>query len=92
MGFSIYYTHTHSLGRMSERGESLSSEREREQPWRSYFLSLGFTTTIGAHSISEEVARFSPLWFPREKFFVSLVSFDFVVHVIISYKILDHIT
>ena len=29
------------------------------------FLSLGFTVAIGAHSISEEVAGFSPLWFSR---------------------------
>ena len=28
---------------------------------------LGFTAAIGARSISEEVARFSPLWFPRGK-------------------------
>ena len=56
------------------------------------FLSLGFTFSIGAHSISEEVAGFSPLWFPRGKLFVSLVSSDsFVVHVILSDKILDHI-
>ena len=41
------------------------------------FMFLGFTTTIGAHSISEEVVGFSPLWFPRGKFFVSLVSCDF---------------
>ena len=75
---------------MSERGEALSSEREREHHWRSSFLSLGFTAAIGAHSISEEVAGFSPLWFPRGKFFVpSLVIF--VVHVILSDKILDHI-
>ena len=30
--------------------------------------------TFGADSISEEVAGFSPLWFPQGKFFVSLVS------------------
>ena len=30
--------------------------------------------TFGVDSISEEVAGFSPLWFPRGKFFVSLVS------------------
>ena len=30
-------------------------------------LSLGFTTAIGAYSISEKVAGFSPLWFPRGK-------------------------
>ena len=50
---------------------------------------LGFAFSIGAHSISEEVARFSPLWFPRGKLFVSLVII--VVHVILSDKILDHI-
>ena len=58
---------------MSERGEALSSERENIYG-RSSFLSLGFTTAIGAHSISEEVAGFSPLWFPRVKLSVSLVS------------------
>ena len=33
---------------------------------------LGFTFTIGAHSISEEVVGFSPLWFPRGKYLCSL--------------------
>ena len=33
---------------------------------------LGFT--FGVDSISEEVARFSPLWFPQGNFFGSLVS------------------
>ena len=50
---------------------------------------LGFTFSIGAQSISEEVAGFSPLWFPRGKLFASLVII--VVHVILSYKILYHI-
>ena len=36
-------------------------------------------STFGVDSISEEVAEFSPLWFPREKIFVSLVSFDVLV-------------
>ena len=54
------------------------------------FVLLGFTFSIGAHSISEEVAGFSPLWFPQGKFFVSLVII--VVHVILSDKILDHIS
>ena len=40
-------------------------------------MSLGFTAAIGAHSISEEVAGFSPLWLPRGKIFVSLVTCDF---------------
>ena len=39
----------------------------------------GFTFSIGAHSIYEEVEGFSPLWFPQGKFFV---------HVILSDKIL----
>ena len=30
--------------------------------------------TFGVDSIFEEVVGFSPLWFPRGKFFVSLVS------------------
>ena len=47
---------------------------------------------FGADSFSKEVAGFSPLWFLRGKFFVSLVSCDFVVHVILSDKILDHIS
>ena len=68
---------------MSERGEALSSEREREREklWRSSFLSLGFTAAIGAHSISEEVAGFSPLWFTREKYFCLLSLAIIVVHV-----------
>ena len=61
---------------MSERGEAPSSEREREQLWRSSFLSLGFTTAIGAHSIFEEVAGFYPLWFSQGKSLVSIVSCD----------------
>ena len=63
VSLSIYHTHTHSLGGMSERGEALSSERENKL-LEIIFMFSGFTTAIGAHSISEEVARFSPLWFP----------------------------
>ena len=68
---------------MSERGEALSSEREREHLWRSSFLSLGFIAAIGAHSISEEVAGFSPLWFPRGKSLCLLSLVIIVVHVIL---------
>ena len=52
-------------------------------------MSLGFTFAIGAHSISEEVVGFSALWFPQGKLFLSLVII--AMHVILSYKILDHI-
>ena len=66
--------------------------REREQLSKIIFHSLGFTFSIGVDSISEEVAGFSPLWFPQGKLFVSLVSCDhlviIVVHVILSDKIL----
>ena len=49
--------------------------REREtEDVEIIFMFSGFTATIGARHISKEVGGFSPLWFPREKFFVSLVS------------------
>ena len=51
---------------------------------------LGFTTAIGAHSISEEVMGFSPLWFPQGKFFVSLVSCVYLLWMLFSeLKIVD---
>ena len=49
---------------------------------------LGFTTTIGAHSISEEVVVFSPLWFPEENSLCPLSLMFIVVHVSLSDKIL----
>ena len=60
---------------MSERGSARISERY--QLSEIMFIFLGFTFSTGAHSISEEVARFSPLWFPQGKLFVSLVSCDY---------------
>ena len=54
------------------------------------FLCLGFTTSIGAHSISEEVAGFSFMVSPRK--ILCLLSLVIIaVHVILSDKILDHI-
>ena len=44
--------------------------------------------TFGADSISEEVAGFSPLWFPKENSFCLLSLVFIVVHVILSNKIL----
>ena len=43
---------------------------------------LGFT--FGVDSISEEVVGFSPLWFPRGKLFVSLVSFVLLLCMLFS--------
>ena len=71
MSLSIYHTHTHSLGRMSEREDTRIKERDYYYQ-EIIFMFLGFT--FGAEFISEEVAGFSPLLFPRGKFFVSLVS------------------
>ena len=60
-------------------------KRERDYCCREIiFVSLGFT--FGVDSISEEVAGFSPLWFPRGKFFVSRLLCFIVVHVILSVK------
>ena len=73
---------------MSETGEALLSVREKKI-YRDHILCFsGFTTAIGAHSIFEEVAVFSPLWFPKENS-VCLLSLVFIaVHVILSVK--DH--
>ena len=60
---------------MSERGSAGTSERD--QLSEIIFMFLGFTFAASAHSISEEVVGFSPLCFPRGKFFVSLVSCDY---------------
>ena len=49
-----------------------------------HVLYLGFTATIGAHSISKEVVGFSPLWFPRGKSLCLLSLVIIVVHVILS--------
>ena len=67
MSLSIYYTY-HSLTqvwRISDKGNTLGLEKNKttDVGSASYYF--------GADSISEEVAGFSPLWFPREKFFVS---------------------
>ena len=42
--------------------------REREtEAVEIIFMFSGFTFSIGAHSVSEEFARFSLLWFPQGK-------------------------
>ena len=52
---------------------------------------LGYNFAIGAHSIFEEVVRFSPYGFLEEKSLHLLSLVIIVVHVILSDKILDHI-
>ena len=64
MSLSIYHTLTHTQSeRITEREEFAGTrERETTDVGRSSYYFLGFT--FGADSISEEVAGFSPLWFP----------------------------
>ena len=61
---------------MSRREDKFAQVGEREIVGENLHI-LGFTFSIGAHSISKESMGFSPLWFPRGKFFVSLVSGDY---------------
>ena len=56
-----------------------------------HLLSLGFTAAIGAHSISKEVAGFLLYGFLEENSSCLLSLVIIVVHVILSYNILDHI-
>ena len=55
---------------ISEEGNTLGLEKKRTTAVESA------SYCFGVDSISEEVAGFSPLWFPRGKLFVSLVSCD----------------
>ena len=91
---STHQTQNHSLGRMSERGEALSSERERER------------TPIGDHLLCilvllpplVVILSLRKLWgfllygFPEENSLCLLSLVYFVVYVILSDKILDHLT
>ena len=74
---------------MSERGSDGTSERD--QMSEIIFMFLCFTFATAVHSISEEVAGFSPLWFHEENSLYLLSLVIIVVHVILSNKILDHI-
>ena len=47
---------------------------------------LGFTFAIGSHSISKEVAWFSPLWFPQGNSLCLLSLVIIGVHFILSDK------
>ena len=71
---------------MSEKGSDGTSERDQFS--EIIFMFSGFTFSIGAHSISEEVVWFSPLWFPRGKYLCLLYIVIIVVHVVLSDKIL----
>ena len=55
------------------------------------FLSLAFTTTIGAHSISQEVGGLLLYGFPEENYLCFLSLVIIAVHAILSDNILDRI-
>ena len=69
------------------REKKLAQVRERIAA-EIIFLSLGFTATIGAHSISEEVVGFFLYGFPEENSLCLLPLVIIVVHVILLDKIL----
>ena len=74
------------------REEKLSQVREREQLWRSSFLSLGFLLLPLVLILSLRKLRGFLLYgFPEENSLSLLSLVIFVVHVILSDKILDHI-
>ena len=59
------------MWRISEEGNTGARQKKKTTALRLLLFCVD--------SISEEVAGFSSLWFPREKLFVSLVSFDVLV-------------
>ena len=88
MSLSIYHTQTHSLGRMSERGEVLSSERERQKLWRSSLCFRVLLLPLVLILSLRKLRGFLLYGFPKENSLclLSLVFID--VHVILSNKIL----
>ena len=85
---SLFITHTHSLGRMSERGEALSSEREKTICWRSSLCFWVLLLPLVLILSLRKLRGFLLYGFPDENSLclLSLVFID--VHVILSYKIL----
>ena len=63
--------------------------QERERYYYSQEIILLFWSfSFGVDSIFEEVAGFSPFWFPQENIFFHCILCFIAVHVIISNKIL----
>ena len=63
------------MWRISEEGNTLGLDKKKTTVVGSASYCFG-VLPFCADSISKEVAGFSPLWFPRGKLFVSLVSCD----------------
>ena len=65
---------------MSERGEALSSERERTVVGDHLFCLWVLLLPFGAHSISKEVAGFLLYGFPKENYLCLLSLVFIAVH------------
>ena len=85
---SIYHTHTHSLGRMSERGEALSSDRERTSCWRSSLCFQVLLLPLVLILSLRKLRGFILYGFPEENSLCLLSLVFIVVHVILLDKIL----
>ena len=84
MCISIYHTHTHSLGRMSERERSCSDKRETTVVGRS---SLCFRVLLLVLILSlRKLWGFLLYGFPEENSLCLLSLVFIVVHVILSVK------
>ena len=88
MSLSIYHTHTHSLGHMSEREVVLSSEREREREklWRSYLCFQVLLLPLVLILSLRKLQGFLLYGFPEENSLCLLSLVFIVVHVILSVK------
>ena len=86
MSLSIYHTHTHSLGRMSEIGEALSSVRERTSCGDHLLCFWVLLLPLVLILSLRKLQGFLPHGFPEENYLClfSLVFID--VHVILSVK------
>ena len=86
MGLSILHTHTHSLGRMSERGESLSSVRERTSYGDHLFYFRVLLLPLVLILSLRKLQGFLLYGFPEENSLCLLSLVFIVVHVILSVK------
>ena len=77
---------------MSERGEALSSERERENSCGDHIFYIWVLLLPLVLILSlRKLGGFLLYGFPKENYLCLLSLVIFVVHVILSDKILDHI-
>ena len=88
MSLSIYHTHTHSLGRMSERGEALSSVRERTSYGDHLFCFWVLLLPLMLILSLRKLRYFLLYGFSEENSLCLLSLVIIVVHVILSDKIL----